>query len=44
MMTTATAGMQRIEQWRERIAQEAASGKGVAAFCREQGIGTQRFY
>lgn len=43
-MTTSTTGMRRTEQWRERIAQQAASGKGVAAFCRDQGIATQTFY
>ena len=43
-MTTSSTGMLRTEQWRERIAQQAASGKGVAAFCREQGIATQTFY
>ena len=43
-MTTSTTGMSRTEQWRERIAQQAASGKGVAAFCRDQGIATQTFY
>lgn len=43
-MTTSTTGTQRTEQWRERIAQQAASGKGVAAFCREQGIAAQTFY
>lgn len=43
-MTTSSTGMLRAEQWRERIAQQVASGKGVAAFCREQGIATQTFY
>lgn len=43
-MTTSTTGTLRTEQWRERIAQQAASGKGVTAFCQEQGIATQRFY
>lgn len=43
-MTTSTTGMLRTEQWRERIAQQAASGKSVAAFCQEQGIATQTFY
>jgi hypothetical protein len=43
-MTTSTTGTLRTEQWRERIAQQAASGKGVAAFCQEQGIATQTFY
>jgi len=43
-MTTSSTGMLRTEQWRERIAQQAASGKGVTAFCQEQGIATQTFY
>lgn len=43
-MTTSTTGTLRTEQWRERIAQQAGSGKSVAAFCREQGIATQTFY
>jgi hypothetical protein len=43
-MTTSTTGTLRTEQWRECIAQQAASGKSVAAFCQEQGIATQTFY
>jgi len=43
-MTTSTTGTLRTEQWHERIAQQAASGKSVAAFCQEQGIATQTFY
>lgn len=43
-MTTSSTGTLRTEQWRERIAQQAASGKSVAAFCQEQGIATQTFY
>lgn len=43
-MTTSTTGTLRTKQWRERIAQQAASGKSVAAFCQEQGIATQTFY
>ena len=43
-MTASASGTLRTEQWRERIAQQAASGKNVAAFCQEQGIATQTFY
>lgn len=43
-MTTSTTGTVRTEQWRERIAQQAVSGKSVTAFCQEQGIATQTFY
>lgn len=43
-MTTSTTGTLRTEQWRERIAQQAASGKSVMTFCQEQGIATQTFY
>lgn len=43
-MTTSTTGRLRMEQWRERIAQQAVSGKSVTAFCQEQGIATQTFY
>lgn len=43
-MTTSTTSKQRTEQWRERVAQQAASGKSVTAFCQEQGIATQTFY
>jgi hypothetical protein len=43
-MTTSTTSTLRTEQWRERIAQQAASGKSITAFCQEQGIATQTFY
>lgn len=43
-MTTSTRGTLRTEQWRERVAQQAASGKSVTAFCQEHGIATQTFY
>lgn len=43
-MTTSTTQTRRTQQWRERIAQQAASGKSITAFCREQGIATQTFY
>lgn len=44
MSTASITNPQRAEQWRERIAQQAGSGKSVAAFCQEQGIAPQTFY
>lgn len=44
MGTASITTIQRAEQWREYIAQQAGSGKSVAAFCQEQGIATQTFY
>jgi transposase-like protein len=44
MSTASITHTQRTEQWRAHIAQQAGSGKSVAAFCREQGIATQTFY
>lgn len=43
-MTTSITRTLRTEQWRERIAQQAGSGKSVTTFCQEQGIATQTFY
>ena len=44
MSTASITNPERAEQWRERLARQAGSGKSVAAFCREQGIATQTFY
>jgi hypothetical protein len=44
MSSASLTHIQRAEQWRARIAQQAGSGKSVAGFCREQGIATQTFY
>jgi hypothetical protein len=43
-LSTMTASQDRQAQWRERIARQAASGKSVAAFCRDEAIATQTFY
>ena len=44
MSTASITNPERAEQWRERLEQQAGSGKSVAAFCREQGIAPQTFY
>lgn len=44
MSTASITNPERAEQWRERLAQQAGSGKSVAAFCQEQGLATQTFY
>ena len=44
MSSASITNIQRAEQWRAHIAQQAGSGKSVAAFCREQGIATPTFY
>ena len=33
-----------LEDWRSLLAEQAASGKSVAAFCREKGLNDNRFY
>ncbi|MDH5625346.1 MAG: helix-turn-helix domain-containing protein [Nitrospira sp.] len=39
-MSTAVARAERNDTiWRERVARQAASGKTIAVFCREEGIG-----
>ena len=41
MSTTeySTKAAQNASLWRERVARQAASGKTIAVFCREEGIG-----
>lgn len=43
MKRSSNAG-QRELQWRERIANQAKSGQGIAAWCRDQGVAVQSFY
>lgn len=43
-MTRSTSMQHRRAQWRERLARQARSGQGVAAFCKSEGIPTQTFY
>lgn len=42
--STTTNREQREARWRKLIDRQAASGRSVAAFCRDQSIPTQTFY
>ncbi len=39
MSAAVTRALQNDTIWRERVARQAASGKTIAVFCREEGIG-----
>lgn len=41
---TSTERQQREARWRELIARQAASGRSVAAFCRDESVSVQTFY
>ncbi len=43
-MTRSVMVQQRRAHWRERLADQARSGLGVAAFCEKGGIATKTFY
>ena len=43
-MTRSVMVQQRRAHWRERLADQARSGLGVAAFCEKEGIATKTFY
>lgn len=38
------SAQQRHARWRELVARQAASGRSVAAFCRDESIAVQTFY